>query len=202
MIDLYSWSTPNGWKASIMLEELGVPYKLHPIDISKGMQHTPEYLRVNPNNKIPAIVDEGVAIFESAAILIYLAEKYGRFLPTSGPNRYRVLEWLAWQVAGVGPMFGQLGHFTMQASTQIPYAIERFLTESRRLLKVLDHDLQSSEYIAGDYSIADMATYPWTVMAIDRAAQSSEYGAVRSWLQRVGQRPAVQKGMITPPRSA
>jgi len=197
MIDLYTFTTPNGRKPAIMLEELSVPYKVHAFNISKGDQHTPEYLQINPNGKIPALVDNDgpVTVFESGAILIYLAEKYGRFLPGAGQARYTAIEWVMFQMAAVGPMFAQLGHFTRSAPTKIPYAIERYRSESRRLLSVMEGRLGSADFLAGAYSIADICTYPWVQPMMPAIAESSEFPAIRTWLARVGQRPAVQKGM-------
>lgn len=195
MIDLYTFTTPNGRKPAIMLEELALPYKIHSINIGKGDQHKPDYLKLNPNGKIPAMVDEGVTIFESGAILIYLAEKSGRFLPSSGQARYSALEWVMFQMAAIGPMMGQYGHFTRFAQTKIPYAIERYRNESRRLLGVLETRLGAADYLAGAYTIADMCTFPWVAAGITGLAEASEFPAVRTWLARVGQRPAVQKGM-------
>jgi GST-like protein len=200
MIDLYTFSTPNGRKPAIMLEELALPYKVHPIDIGKGAQHTPEFRRLNPNGKIPAIVDQDgpITVFESGAILIYLAEKTGRLLASSGPERYAALEWVMLQMGGVGPMLGQYGHFTRYAPEKIPYAIERYRNEGRRLLGVVDGRLSAHDYLAGAYSIADICMYPWLVAGVTMIAEASEFPALRTWLARVGQRPAVQKGMTIP----
>src|SRR5258708_21894640 len=167
MIDLYTWGTPNGRKVSIMLEETGLPYRVHKVDISKNEQFKPEFLALNPNSKIPAIVDqEGpggkpLPLFESGAILIYLAEKTGKLLPTDPAARYTVLQWLMFQMGGVGPMFGQVHHFLRAAPEPVPYAIERYGKETRRLYGVLDVQLGKAAYLAGEYSIADIATYPW-----------------------------------------
>jgi len=203
MIDLYTFGTPNGKKATIMLEEVGLPYELHVVDIRKGDQHKPEFLAVNPNGKIPAIVDrdaEGgpLAVFESAAILIYLAEKTGKLLTAHGRARYEALEWVMFQMGGVGPMFGQLGHFTMAAPEKIPYAIERYTKESLRLMGVLDGRLRDHAYLAGDYSIADVCTYPWVAGMKERMPGAGDFAHVDAWLSRVGGRPAVQKGMSLP----
>jgi len=197
MIDLYTFTTPNGRKPAIMLEELGLPYALHAVDIGKGDQHKPAFVRLNPNGKIPVLVDpEGpITIFESGAILIYLAEKTGRFLAGSGQARYSALEWVMLQMAAIGPMIGQWGHFTHFAPAKIPYAIDRYRNESRRLLAVLEGRLGASDHLAGAYSIADMCTYPWVAAGIGGLAEASEFPAIRTWLARVGQRPAVQKGM-------
>ena len=209
MITLHTWTTPNGRKASILLEELGVPYSVRPIDLGKNEQLSPEFLAVSPNNKIPAIVDtdaEGgpLSIFESGAILTYLADKHGRFLAPKGHARAKTLEWLFWQVGGVGPAFGQLGYFATYASEKLPAAIERFTTESQRLLGVMDKQLASHPYLAGaEFTIADIATYPWILGAQEHfAAQLGGAIAgkknVAAWLERVGARPGVQRGMRIP----
>ena len=206
MIDLYTLTTPNGRKISIMLEECGLPYQAHPVDIGKGEQFTAEFVAICPNSKIPAIVDRdgGVSLFESGAILIYLAEKTGRLLPTRNPARAKVLEWLMWQMANVGPMLGQANHFANTAAEKIPYAIERYLTESARLIKVMDDRLGGVEYLGGEYSIADIVTYPWVRAGFDllRAVKPDVIGEgahVRRWLATLGSRPAVVKGMAVPP---
>jgi GSH-dependent disulfide-bond oxidoreductase len=200
MIDLYTWKTPNGRKASVMLEELGLPYTLHAVDIGKGDQRTPEYLAMNPNGRIPVIVDSDgpTTVFESGAILIYLAEKTGKLLAPSGPERYSALEWLMFQMSAVGPMFGQLGHFTMAAPEKIPYAIERYRAESLRIMGVLDKRLVDHDYLAGAYSIADVATYPWVSAMVERLPKEPVFEGVARWIARVGERPAVQKGMKIP----
>ncbi len=205
MIDLYTWSTPNGRKVSILLEEAGLAYKAHPINIGKGDQFKPEFVAICPNSKIPAIVDsEGpdgqpLAMFESGAILIYLAEKTGRFLPASKRGRYAALQWLMFQMGGVGPMFGQVHHFLRSAKEKVPYAIERYTTEQKRLYKVLDEHLAKHEYLADEYSIADMATYPWVARyewhPIDMGA---DYPHVKRWFDAIGAREAVQRGMKVP----
>lgn len=208
MIRLFTWTTPNGRKISIMLEELGWPYEVHPVNIGKDEQFRPEFLAISPNNKIPAIVDDAdgtpLTIFESGAILTYLAEKSGQFLASSGPARYKALEWLYWQVGGVGPIFGQLGFFAVRSTEKAPLAIQRFTEESDRLLGVMERQLSAQPYLAGpDYSIADMATYPWvqaasTYLKAPLAESLATKPAVRDWLQRVGERPAVQRGMAVP----
>jgi GST-like protein len=209
MIQLYTWSTPNGRKISIALEELGLTYQVHPINIGKDEQFSPEFLAVAPNNKIPAIVDEdtpggALSIFESGAILTYLAEKTGRLLATAGPQRFKALEWLHWQMGGLGPMLGQLGFFALRAPEKSAVAIERFTTESGRLLGVMEKRLGEVPYLAGeDYSIADIACYPWTFAARTflkdaLAAQWQDKPAITAWLDRVGARPAVQRGMAVP----
>lgn len=202
MIDLYTWTTPNGRKISILLEEMGLEYAVHPVDISKDEQFTEDFLSISPNNKIPAIVDRenGVSIFESGAILMYLAEKTGEYLPVDPPQRAKVLEWLQWQVGGFGPMLGQLGHFVMYREDKVPAAIERFTEESKRLYTVLDKRLGDVEYVGGAYSIADMAIYPWSKAAIDgvQGLTGTTFGNVEAWHQRLEARPAVQKGMLVP----
>ena len=204
MIDLYTWTTPNGRKASIMLEEVGLPYTVHPINIGKGDQHTPDFLRINPNNKIPAIVDhdgpggQPVTVFESGAILIYLAEKTGRLLPKDGADRAAALQWLMFQMGGVGPMFGQVGHFKMAAPEPNPYAEKRYTDESLRLLGVMDGRLTDAPYLAGAYSIADIATYPWILAGRRLGLDLEAFGNVSRWLEAIGERPAVVKGMAVP----
>ncbi|KAB8311115.1 MULTISPECIES: GSH-dependent disulfide bond oxidoreductase [Rahnella] len=201
MIDLYYAPTPNGHKISLFLEESGLQYRLHRIDISAGDQFKPEFLALSPNNKIPAIVDSQpvdggapVSVFESGAILQYLAEKTGKFLSKELRERTSTLEWLYWQVAGFGPMLGQNHHFTHYAPQPVPYAIERFLQETRRLYGVLNRQLEKNAYIAGDhYSIADIATYPWVVAHERQRVDLAEYPAVRNWFERVKARPATQK---------
>ena len=197
MIDLYYWTTPNGHKITICLEETGLPYKVHPINIGKGEQFDPEFLKIAPNNRIPAIVDNEVgalSIFESGAILQYLAEKTGKFLPKDEVvGRYQVLQWLNWQMGGLGPMLGQNHHFTQYASEKVPYAIERYVKETARLYGVLDKQLQGREYIAGDYSIADMACYPWIVPYEAQGQNLNDFPNVKGWFERVRSRPAVQK---------
>jgi GST-like protein len=209
MITLYTAATPNGRKVSIILEELGLDYAVKRIDLSKDEQFTPEFLAVSPNNKIPAIVDEDapggpLAIFESGAILVYLAEKTGKLLPSSGPARYKTLEWTFWQVGGLGPMLGQLGFFMMRSKDKPPEAIERFTTESARLFQVMETQLGKSAYLAGeDYSIADIAAYGWTAGAAPLLKQGAPaaYGEkpnIERWLKAIAERPAVVKGMAVP----
>lgn len=208
MIDLYTWTTPNGRKASIMLEECGLDYAVHPINIGKNEQFAPEFLKISPNNRIPAIVDndaEGgaLSVFESGAILIYLAEKTGKFLAPKGAQRVKALEWLMWQMGGVGPMFGQLNHFMNAAPEKIPYAIERYQNEAARLMRILDKRLGEAQYLGGDYSIADIITYPWVAPAFDLIAKAKpdvvgEGANTRRWLAAVGARPGVQRGMAVP----
>ncbi|ESQ90042.1 glutathione S-transferase [Asticcacaulis sp. AC460] len=209
MIHLYTWGTPNGRKLTIMLEELGVPYDIHPVNIGKDEQFDPAYLKISPNNKIPAIVDdeaEGgpLSLFESGAIMIYLADKYGKFLPASGPARYTAIQWLMWQMGGLGPMFGQLGWWVVSDKEQTPKGVERYAKESERLLSVLDKRLSEAAYVGGDdYTIADMAIWPWISQYRTRVKDHIEplvqkYPNVLAWLDRVGARPAVQKGFALP----
>ena len=209
MIHLHTWTTPNGWKASIMLEECGLPYKVHPIDISRDDQFAPEFLAISPNNKIPAIIDDAAAggplsIFDSGAILTYLAETTGKFLPAAGAGRYKALEWLYWQVGGLGPMLGQLGFFAVRAPEKHPFSISRFRDEAIRLLNILDNRLQAERFLAGDeYSIADIATFPWvagatTYMKEPLAEIIPKLSNVNRWFDEVGARPAVQRGMKIP----
>jgi GSH-dependent disulfide-bond oxidoreductase len=204
MIELYTWSTPNGRKVSIMLEELGVPYNVHAINIGKGDQFTAGYVAINPNSKIPAIVDtdgpEGkpMSIMESGAILIYLAEKSGKLLPISVRARSVVLQWLMFQMGGVGPMFGQVHHFLRAAKEPVPYAIERYTTETRRLYGVLNERLSDHEYLADDYSIADVATYPWTARYEWHKTRLEDFPHVKRWFDAISARPAVQRGMKVP----
>jgi len=209
MITLYTWTTPNGRKPAIMLEELGVPYQVKTINIGKDEQFAPSFLAISPNNKIPAIVDEDddggpLAIFESGAILTYLAEKHDRFLDASGPARYKTLEWLHWQIGGLGPMLGQLGFFGVRSKDKSSLAINRFVEESDRLLTVMEKRLATSTYLAGaEYTIADIACYPWTIAATtylkDVLAESlATKPSLHRWLMIVGERPAVQRGMAVP----
>ncbi|MBA2918187.1 glutathione S-transferase family protein [Sphingomonas sp. MAH-20] len=205
MITLYTWKTPNGRKPAIMLEELGWDYQAKGVDIGKDEQFAPGFLKVSPNNKIPAIVDDEadggpLSIFESGAILTYLAERSGRLLAPSGHARFKALEWLYWQVGGLGPMLGQLGYFANRAPEQVPHAIERFKDECGRLIRVMNGRLSEADYLAGDYSIADIACYPWmvtatTMLQVPLASALEHAPAVQSWLDRVGERPAVQRGM-------
>lgn len=209
MIQLYTWATPNGRKISIMLEELGLPYMVHTVNIGRDEQFAPAFLAVAPNNKIPAIVDEAAAggalsIFESGAILTYLADKTGRFLAPAGAARWKALEWLYWQMGGLGPMLGQLGFFAVRSPEKAPLAIRRFTEEADRLLGVMDRRLSQVEYLAGDdYSIADIAAYPWTISATTvlrepLAGSLATKPAIGRWLARIGERPAVQRGMMIP----
>ncbi len=200
MITLYTWATPNGRKVSIMLEECALPYVVRPVDIGRGEQFAADFVAINPNAKIPAIVDDetGLTLFESGAILVYLAERSGRFLPAAGAARYAVLQWLMFQMGGVGPMFGQTHHFLRFAPQPVPYAIERYGQETRRLYGVLDARLAEAEYLAGDYSIADIATFPWVARHAWQQVDLADFPHVRRWFDAVGARPAVQRGMAVP----
>lgn len=204
MIDLYAWTTPNGYKPILMLEELGAEYRLHPVHLGKDEQHSPEYLRINPNGKIPALVDEAgtpgeVVVFESGAILIYLAEKFGRFLPASGQARASALAWLMFQMGGVGPMFGQLGHFMMskEPPEKLEYGLNRYRGETERLYGVLDRRLGEAPFLAGEYGIADMATFPWARSFERFGIPRERFPNVARWLDEVGSRPAVAKAIAT-----
>ena len=203
MIDLYSWNTSNGRKVSIMLEELGLPYVFHPVDIGKGEQFDPEFLKISPNNKIPAIVDsdgpdgEPISVFESGAILIYLAEKTGSpLLPAEPGRRIQVLEWLMFQMGGIGPMFGQALHFQRYAPETVPYGIKRYAGEVDRLCRVLDQRLADRDYLAEDYSIADVAVYPWVARWEWLELNWDRYPNLRRWYDAISARPAVQRGLV------
>lgn len=198
MIDLYTSATPNGWKASITLEELGVPYKLHAISLSKQEQKTPEFLKINPNGRIPAIVDDGFAVFESGAIMIYLAEKYGKLMPADAKGRSLVIQWLMFQMGGIGPMQGQANVFFRYAPEKIPYAIDRYQTETRRLYTVLDGRLAENEYLAGEYSIADIANWSWVSLYFWAGVSIDGLPHLQRWMKVVGDRPAVQRGIVIP----
>ncbi|MBO6507724.1 MAG: glutathione S-transferase N-terminal domain-containing protein [Roseibium sp.] len=200
MIDLYTWTTPNGRKVSILLEELGVDYTAHPINIGQGAQKTPEFLEISPNNKIPAIVDHdtGLKLMESGAIMIYLADKYGKFLAADGEARTKTIEWLMWQMGGLGPMLGQVHHFLHFNPGKAAYAEERFAAEAKRLYGVLDKRLEGRDYIVDDYSIADMACWPWISRYEWQQIDLADYPNVRAWYQRLAARPAVQKGYHVP----
>ena len=201
-MDLYTLGTPNGHKVSIMLEELGLEYKVHKIDISKGDQFTPEFKAVNPNSKIPALVDGDMKLMESVAILIYLAEKTGKFLPKEGNARYQTLAWAVFQAAGVGPMFGQFGHFSVYAKEKIPYAIERYQKEALRLMGVMNEQLAHNRYLAGqEYSIADIATWPWVrgyMVFYKASVDPVTFPHLIRWYNEIEKRPAVQKGLQVP----
>ena len=201
-IDLYYWPTPNGWKISIFLEEEGLPYNVVPVDIGAGDQFDPEFLKISPNNKMPAIVDpegpggEPISLFESGAILIYLAEKTGSFLPSSPRERYKVLQWLMFQMGHVGPMLGQAHHFRQYAPEKVPYAIERYTNEAARIYGVMDRRLAESEYFAGgEYTISDMAIYPWVVSYERQGQRMEDYPDLARWYETVGGRAAVRRAL-------
>ena len=200
MIDLYTWTTPNGRKVSIMLEEIGLPYTSHPIDISKDEQFKPEFLKISPNNRIPAIVDRdnGYHLMESGAIMMYLAEKTGKMMPKDPDKRYRVTEWLMWQMGGIGPMLGQVHHFVKYNKGKAPYAEERYLKEAHRLYGVLDRRLAGREYVADDYSIADIAIWPWISRFEWQTIDLGQYANVKRWYVAIANRPAVQRGYDVP----
>ena len=200
MIELYYWTTPNGHKITMFLEEAGLPYRIHPVHIGKGEQFTPDFLSIAPNNKIPAIVDtapadggEAVHLFESGAILLYLADKIGRFVPQDLRGRQACLQWLFWQMAGLGPMAGQNHHFVQYAPERIPYAMERYVKETSRLYAVLDKQLAGREYIVGDYSIADIACYPWVVPHAAQKQDMAQFPNLARWFEAVRNRPATQR---------
>ncbi len=201
MIDLYAWPTPNGYKISILLEEIGLPYTVIPVNIGKGDQFQPEFLKISPNNKMPAIVDsEGLeggsyALFESGAIMMYLAEKTGQLLPTAMAPRYQVIQWLMFQMGGVGPMLGQAHHFRQYAPEPIPYAIDRYTNETSRLYGVMDTRLEQADYLAGDYSIADIATFPWIRSYEKQGQDLNQFPHLKRWFDAIAARPAVQKGL-------
>ncbi len=204
MIDLYTWKTPNGRKISVMLEETGLPYRVHPVDIGADEQFEPAFLAISPNNKIPAIVDSDgpggkpMTLFESGAILVYLAGKTGKLLPASTCGKYEALQWLMFQMGGVGPMFGQVHHFLRAAPEKVPYAIKRYTREKDRLYGVLDRRLDEVEYLAGEYSIADIAVYPWVSRHDWQQTNLDNFPNVRRWFDTIGARPAVQRGMCVP----
>ncbi|MEL7528389.1 MAG: glutathione S-transferase N-terminal domain-containing protein [Pseudomonadota bacterium] len=200
MIDLYTWTTPNGRKVSILLEELGVDYDVHPINIGQGDQKAPDFLKISPNNKIPAIVDRenGLTLMESGAIMWYLAEKYGKFLPTDPLDKIKVMEWLMWQMGGLGPMAGQAHHFLHFNKGKAEYAEERYAAEVQRLYGVLDTQLAGQDFIVGDYSIADMACWPWVSRYEWQQIDLTQFPNVRAWYQRLLAREAVQKGYHVP----
>jgi len=201
MIDVYYWPTPNGHKFTIFLEETGLEYRVLPVDIRSGEQFAPKFLKFSPNNKMPAIIDHDgpggnpISIFESGAILLYLAEKTGKLMPSEIRARYEVIQWLMFQMASVGPMFGQRGHFMRAAPEKIPYAIERYTNEAQRLLNVIDKRLGESDYLAGNYSIADIATYPWVVGARREPEEIESRPNFKRWLDAISERPAVKKGV-------
>lgn len=202
MIDVYSWPTPNGHKVHIMLEECGLPYRVHPVNIGQGDQFAPDFLAISPNNKVPAIVDpqgpdgRPMSLFESGAILLYLASKTGMFLPPGDRARFEVLQWLMFQMGGVGPMLGQAHHFRLYAPEKIPYAIDRYTNEARRLYGVIDKQLSTHRFIAGeDYSIADIAIFPWLRSWQNQGVVLSDYRHLHPWFEQIAARPAVQRGV-------
>jgi GSH-dependent disulfide-bond oxidoreductase len=202
MIEVYSWATPNGHKVHIMLEECGLPYRVHPVDIGAGQQFEPDFLAISPNNKIPAIVDsdgpdgQPMSLFESGAILLYLAGKTGRFLPASTRGRYEVMQWLMFQMGGVGPMLGQAHHFRIYAPEKIDYAVDRYTNEAKRLYGVMDKQLAKQKYIAGsEYSIADIAIFPWLRSWKNQGIDWNDYPHLKGWFDESSARPAVQRGV-------
>jgi GST-like protein len=208
MLDFYFWTTPNGYKIAIALAEMNLPHRVVPVNIGKGEQFRPEYLAISPNNKMPALVDHEpkdgggpISVFESGAILMYLAEKTGQFMPTDLRGRYEVLQWLFWQMAGLGPMAGQNGHFSHHAPEKIPYAIERYTKETNRLYGVLDKRLADREFVAGAYSIADMACYPWIRPHQQHGQNLDEFRNVKRWFETMAARPAVKKAYEQPDTS-
>jgi GSH-dependent disulfide-bond oxidoreductase len=200
MIDLYTWTTPNGRKLSIALEELGLPYEAHAVNISEGEQHREDFVAISPNNKIPAIVDRdnGMAMMESGAILLYLAEKTGRLMPTDFAGKWEAMQWLMWQMGHLGPMLGQVHHFVRYNKGKAPYAEERYLKEAHRLYGVLDRRLEGRDYIVGDYSIVDIACWPWISRFEWQTIDLNEYPNVKRWYVAIAARPAVQKGYHVP----
>ncbi|HUT51584.1 MAG TPA: glutathione S-transferase N-terminal domain-containing protein [Alphaproteobacteria bacterium] len=201
MIELYTWPTPNGHKVHIMLEECGLEYNVHPIDITAGDQFKPEFLKISPNNKMPAMVDpdgpggKPFPVFESGAMLIYLAEKTGKFMPSDEAGRYLVLQWVMFQMGGIGPMLGQAHHFRNYAPEKLPYAIDRYTNEGQRLYGVVDRRLAEAEFVAGDYSVADMALYPWMRIWENQGIDIDKVPNVARWLDVIKERPAVQRGV-------
>ncbi len=200
MIDLYYWTTPNGHKVTMFLEETGTPYRVVPVDIGKGEQFAPDFLAIAPNNRIPAMVDHEpagggvpVSVFESGAMLLYLAEKTGRFIPADLRGRTEVLQWLFWQMAGLGPMSGQNGHFNVYAPEKVPYAIDRYVKETNRLYGVLNKRLADREFMAGEYSIADMASYPWIVPYKTYGQDLEDFPHLKRWFEAIRARPATQR---------
>lgn len=202
MIEVYSWATPNGHKVHIMLEECGLPYRAIPVNIGTGDQFAPDFLAISPNNKIPAIVDpdgpegEPISLFESGAILLYLASKTGRFLPASTTARYKMLQWLMFQMGSVGPMLGQAHHFRQYAPEKLPYAIDRYTNEAKRLYGVMDRRLAKSKYIAGpEYTIADIAIFPWLRSWKNQGIDWNDHPHLKGWFDEIGARPAVKRGV-------
>jgi GSH-dependent disulfide-bond oxidoreductase len=204
MIDLYTWGTPNGRKVSIMLEECALPYRVHKINIGQNEQFSPQFLAHSPNGKIPAIMDpagpdgESISLFESGAILMYLAGKTGKFLPKKVRGKFDAAQWLMFQMGGVGPMFGQTHHFMRAAPTEVPYAIARYHNETKRLYGVMDKKLGQVPFFAGEYSIADIATYPWVARHEWHKVDLNEFPNVKRWFETIGEREAVQRGMLVP----
>jgi GSH-dependent disulfide-bond oxidoreductase len=204
MIELHTWSTPNGRKVSVMLEECGLPYSVHKVNIGQGEQFRPEFLAISPNNRIPGIVDpdcpdgQPLKLFESGAILVYLAGKTGKFLPASTRGKYFAMQWLMFQMGGVGPMFGQAHHFLRAAPEQVPYGIKRYTDETRRLYGVLDKRLSEAAYLADEYSIADIATFPWIARHEWHKVDLAEFSNVKRWYDTINRRPAVVRGMAVP----
>jgi GSH-dependent disulfide-bond oxidoreductase len=200
VIDLYTWTTPNGRKVSIALEELELPYEVHAININNEEQFAPEFLKISPNNRIPAIVDRdnGLSLMESGAILIYLADKTGKLLPKNGDARYRVIEWLMWQMGGLGPMLGQTHHFVKYNPGKAPYAEQRYFNEAKRLYGVLDRRLEGRDFVAGDYSIADIAIWPWVSRFQWQTIDLRQFPNVTRWYESIAKRPAVQRGYQVP----
>jgi GST-like protein len=198
MIELFTAPTPNGRKVSIALEEMAVPYKVHAIDLKAAEQKSPEFLKINPNGRIPAIVDDGFAVFESGAILLYLAEKYGKLLPAAPQARSVAIQWLMWQMGGLGPMHGQANVFNRYFPEKLPSVIVRYQTETMRLFGVMDRRLADHEYLAGDYSIADIACWPWVMQHDWAGLDISEFAHLQRWRAAIGERPAVQRGAAVP----
>ena len=208
MIDVYHWPTPNGHKVTIFLEEAGLPYRLHPVDIGKGEQFRPEFLAIAPNNRIPAIIDRepsdggaAISLFESGAILLYLAEKTGKFLAKDLRGRAETLQWLFWQMGGLGPMAGQNGHFNIYAPEKIPYAMERYTNETNRLYGVMNKQLAARSFLAGEYSIADIASYPWIVPHERHGQNLDDFPHLKRWFEAIKARPAVQRVYAAVPAS-
>ncbi|HSC80032.1 MAG TPA: glutathione binding-like protein [Chitinolyticbacter sp.] len=212
MIDLYYWTTPNGHKITLFLEETGLDYRIHPINIGRGEQFAPDFLKISPNNRIPAIVDHAptgggtpVSLFESGAILLYLAEKTGKLIPSDLHGRAEVLQWLFWQMGGLGPMAGQNHHFNQYAPEKLPYAIERYTKETARLYAVMNKRLADREYLAGDYSIADIASYPWVVPHTAQGQNLDDFPHLKRWFNAIAARPATERAyaqaqQINPPK--
>lgn len=207
MIDLYYWPTPNGHKITMFLEETGLEFKIHPIDIGKGDQFNPDFLAFSPNNRMPAIIDQKpadggkpISIFESGAILVYLAEKTGKFMPTDPRQKFDVMQWLMWQMGGLGPMAGQNHHFNMYAPEKIPYAIDRYVNETNRLYGVLNKRLADREYVAGDYSIADMAAYPWIVPYARQGQKLEDFPHLKRWFEAIKAKPATVRAYELGPK--